>query len=323
MERDADAPHGAECAKIEDAGCTDVRLLRPLLLVVLPIALLTGPAAFAQSARGLAPEGWDADARLREAVDVNPDPRIVEVNITARIAEVEIAPGKTVKAWTYDGSVPGPLIRTNVGDRLIVHFTNQLDEPTTMHWHGVRVPIAMDGMPDISQPALKKGESFTYDFVVRDASLYWYHPHVDLGGPGRLRPLRPAAGRGPRRRRRRGRHDHAGAQRHRLRPARGARTGRQRRIGRHGLRPRGQLRAGQRPHPADDPRPRRRAAALAHRQRRQEPLLLPRSRRPAVHRDRPGRRAPGAAGHLRHPAHHARRAHGRDRRAAPARRDRR
>jgi FtsP/CotA-like multicopper oxidase with cupredoxin domain len=142
-------------------------------------ALLTATSVPAQPVRGLAPEGWDADARLREAVDVNPDPRIVEVNITARLAEVEIAPGKTVKAWTYDGSVPGPLIRTNVGDRLIVHFTNQLDEPTTMHWHGVRVPIEMDGIPNISQPALKKGESFTYDFVVRDASLYWYHPHVN------------------------------------------------------------------------------------------------------------------------------------------------
>ena len=59
-----------------------------------------------------------------------------------------------------------------------MHFVNELDEPTTIHWHGIRVPIEMDGVPGISQPAVKKGESFTYDFVVRDASLYWYHPHV-------------------------------------------------------------------------------------------------------------------------------------------------
>ncbi len=87
-------------------------------------------------------------------------------------------PAARVRAWTYNGGLPGPLIRTKVGDRLIVHFMNELDEPTTMHWHGVRVPIEMDGVPGISQPEVKKGESFTYDFVVRDASLYWYHPHV-------------------------------------------------------------------------------------------------------------------------------------------------
>ena len=60
----------------------------------------------------------------------------------------------------------------------MVHFTNQLPEPTTIHWHGVRVPIEMDGVPNISQPEVKTGETFTYDFVVRDAGLFWYHPHV-------------------------------------------------------------------------------------------------------------------------------------------------
>ncbi|MSO84246.1 MAG: multicopper oxidase family protein, partial [Acidobacteria bacterium] len=83
-----------------------------------------------------------------------------------------------MRARTCNGGLPGPLIKTRVGDRLIVHFTNQLKDPTTVHWHGVRVPIAMDGVPDISQPEVKQGESFTYDFVVRDAGLYWYHPHV-------------------------------------------------------------------------------------------------------------------------------------------------
>ncbi len=83
-----------------------------------------------------------------------------------------------MQAWTYNGGLPGPLIKAKVGNRLIVHFTNELDQPTTVHWHGVRVPIEMDGVPDISQPPVKKGESFDYDFVVRDAALYWYHPHV-------------------------------------------------------------------------------------------------------------------------------------------------
>ena len=115
---------------------------------------------------------------LREAVDRNPDPAIVEIDLAARLAEVEVEPGLKVKAWTYDGGLPGPLIRTKVGDRLIVHFKNELAAPTTIHWHGVRVPIEMDGVPGISQPEVKTGESFTYDFVVRDAGLFWYHPHV-------------------------------------------------------------------------------------------------------------------------------------------------
>ena len=126
----------------------------------------------------LEPAGWDSGLKLAEAVDHNPDPTIVEVDITARIADVEVAPGKHVRAWTYNGSIPGPLIRAHVGDRLIVHFTNDLPDPTTIHWHGMRVPIEMDGVPGISQPEMKRGDTFTYDFVVRDAGLYWYHPHV-------------------------------------------------------------------------------------------------------------------------------------------------
>jgi FtsP/CotA-like multicopper oxidase with cupredoxin domain len=139
---------------------------------------LTAPKALAQSPVGHAPPGWDAGIKLAEVADRNPDPNVVEVDLVARIAEVEVAPGTRVRAWTYNGGLPGPLIRTKVGDQLIVHFANELDEPTTIHWHGVRVPIEMDGVPGISQPEVKKGERFTYDFVVRDASLYWYHPHV-------------------------------------------------------------------------------------------------------------------------------------------------
>jgi FtsP/CotA-like multicopper oxidase with cupredoxin domain len=135
-------------------------------------------AAAAQTAASLAPPDWDADIRLNEAKDINPDPKVVEINIAAKVASVEVAPGKRVNAWTYDGGLPGPLIRGRVGDRLIVHFKNDLPQPTTIHWHGVRVPIEMDGVPDISQPEVQPGETFTYDFVLRDASLYWYHPHV-------------------------------------------------------------------------------------------------------------------------------------------------
>jgi FtsP/CotA-like multicopper oxidase with cupredoxin domain len=151
-----------------------------LAAVVLALSWIAAqsPAWAQPAATSYAPAGWDAGLKLPEAPDTNPDPNIVEVHITAKMAEVEVAPGRKVRAWTYNGGLPGPLIRTKVGNRLIVHFVNELDEPTTIHWHGVRVPIEMDGVPGISQEPVKKGESFTYDFIVPDASLYWYHPHV-------------------------------------------------------------------------------------------------------------------------------------------------
>jgi len=148
-----------------------VRLIASLTFLFASVAGL----AYAQTS--LAPASWDANVKLTEIADTNPDPNVVEVTLTARLADVRIS-GTAVKAWTYDGTLPGPLIRTRVGNRLIVHFKNELAEPTTVHWHGVRVPIEMDGVPGISQPEVTKGQSFTYDFVVRDAGLYWYHPHV-------------------------------------------------------------------------------------------------------------------------------------------------
>ena len=146
------------------------------MLLRIALALLLGLPVGA-AAQSFAPAGWADGLKLNEPVDRNSDPAIVEVDLTAQLADVQID-GKTVHAWTYNGGIPGPLIKTRVGDRLIVHFRNELDQPTTVHWHGVRVPIEMDGVPEISQPEVKKGESFTYDFVVRDAGLYWYHPHV-------------------------------------------------------------------------------------------------------------------------------------------------
>jgi len=147
--------------------------VRSFILALL-VCLSASAAAEAQS---FAPPGWADQLKLDEPADRNPDPKIVEIDLTAKLADVQIS-GTMVHVWTYNGGLPGPLIRTRVGDRLIVHFRNELDEPTTVHWHGVRVPIEMDGVPEISQPEVKKGESFTYDFIVRDAGLYWYHPHV-------------------------------------------------------------------------------------------------------------------------------------------------
>ncbi len=125
------------------------------------------------------PAGWDDGIRLSSATDINPDPGVVELDLQARPAQFSYVPGGPTTMLGYDGLVPGPMIRARVGDRVVVHFTNGLAEPTTIHWHGLRVPAAMDGMPGHSQPPIEPGGSFVYDFVVPDASTFWYHPHVN------------------------------------------------------------------------------------------------------------------------------------------------
>ena len=103
--------------------------------------------------------------------------------ITLRPApgSVTLAPGKTVtNGWLFNGSLPGPTIRLTQGDRLIVKFINDLDEETTVHWHGLPVPMHVDGVPGVSQGPIGPGQEYDYDFVVRTPGTYWYHPHVDL-----------------------------------------------------------------------------------------------------------------------------------------------
>lgn len=125
------------------------------------------------------PAGWADELALPEAEDRNPDPRIIEIDLEAKLASIELLPGKPTPMWTYNGGLPGPLIRARVGDRLIVHFKNSLPDPTTVHWHGLRISAAMDGAPGHSQPEVPPGGTFEYDFELPDAGFYWYHPHVD------------------------------------------------------------------------------------------------------------------------------------------------
>jgi FtsP/CotA-like multicopper oxidase with cupredoxin domain len=79
--------------------------------------------------------------------------------------------------WCFGGRVPGPEIRARQGDRLRIEVTNALAEETTVHWHGVRVPNAMDGVPHLTQRPIGPGETFIYEFDVEDAGTFWYHPH--------------------------------------------------------------------------------------------------------------------------------------------------
>lgn len=110
------------------------------------------------------------------AVDKNPDPQTFELDLVARTASVELTPGKKTLAWTYNGTVPGPFIDVAVGTRLLIHFKNELPQATTIHWHGMRLPNAMDGAMVVQDP-VKPGGTFEYSFTVRDPGLYWFHPH--------------------------------------------------------------------------------------------------------------------------------------------------
>lgn len=122
---------------------------------------------------------------LLPAVDLDPDPGVVEVELVAELASVELVPGIPTEVWAYRdagardaaATVPGPLITAQVGQRLVVHVHNELPQGTTVHWHGLRLPEAMDGNPMVSG-TIEPGESFTYDIVLRDPGLHWYHPHV-------------------------------------------------------------------------------------------------------------------------------------------------
>jgi FtsP/CotA-like multicopper oxidase with cupredoxin domain len=92
------------------------------------------------------------------------------------------AANPSTAVWTFNGTVPGPELRFKQGERLRIEVENGLGVDTTVHWHGVRVPNAMDGVPHVTQsPIAAKGGRFTYEFDLPDAGTYWYHPH--LGSP--------------------------------------------------------------------------------------------------------------------------------------------
>jgi manganese oxidase len=91
----------------------------------------------------------------------------------------EIAPGLTIKAWGYNKSTPGPLIEATEGEKVRIYVTNDLPEPTTIHWHGVFVPYGMDGVAGLTQPPIPPGKTFKYEFAFDRAGTFMYHPHVD------------------------------------------------------------------------------------------------------------------------------------------------
>jgi len=141
------------------------------------------------------PNGSTLPWRIVEGVKVG--------HLVAEAFEHEFCPGLKAECWGYNGSTPGPTIEAVEGDRLRIYVTNRLSEPTTVHWHGIILPNGMDGVAGLTQQAIPPGQTFVYEFEVRYAGTFMYHPHFDemtqiaLGMAGMfvVHPKRP---RGPR-----------------------------------------------------------------------------------------------------------------------------
>jgi FtsP/CotA-like multicopper oxidase with cupredoxin domain len=130
---------------------------------------------------GAVMHGPPADVLARYArayADAQPAPgrTVVRVDLEAHELDWEFVAGRATRLWGYNAQVPGPIIEARVGDVLELHLVNNLSEPTTMHWHGLRLPAAMDGT-DMVQHPIPPGGSFTYRFLLPDAGTFWYHPH--------------------------------------------------------------------------------------------------------------------------------------------------
>ena len=115
--------------------------------------------------------GWTLPYRMNGGVK--------EFHLVAEEFEHEFAPGSKAICWGYNGSTPGPTIEATEGDRIRIFVTNRLREATTIHWHGLILPSGMDGVGGLNQPQIKPGETFAYEFTLKQHGTHMYHPHAD------------------------------------------------------------------------------------------------------------------------------------------------
>ena len=100
-------------------------------------------------------------------------------DLTVGKTKINVA-GKDQWAMSINGSVPAPTLRFKEGEDLVINVTNTLDEDTSIHWHGIILPYTQDGVPGLSYPGIKPGETFTYRFPLQQAGTYWYHSHSGM-----------------------------------------------------------------------------------------------------------------------------------------------
>ena len=115
--------------------------------------------------------GWTLPYAMKNGVK--------EFHLVAEEVEHEFAPGSRAMCWGYNGTTPGPTIEAVEGDRVRILVTNRLGEHTTVHWHGLILPSGMDGVGGLSQPHIEPGETYAYEFTLRQHGTHMYHPHAD------------------------------------------------------------------------------------------------------------------------------------------------
>ena len=129
---------------------------------------------------GCAQTSSETSGVLPGFVPIEGNGSVQTIRLVAEVGEVEVGPGEVYRTWLYNGEFPGPEIRVREGDTLEVEVENRLPEGTTVHWHGLPVPNAMDGVPGLTQDPIPPGATFRYRFVAGPAGSYIYHSHVGL-----------------------------------------------------------------------------------------------------------------------------------------------
>ena len=152
--------------------------------------MFAAPRVFADSQSGASSRGRSTHAGPAfnmpvVTADIGDLPYTMDGNtkvfhLIAEVVKQQISPLKTIDAWGFNGSAPGPTIQVNQGDHVRVVFENHLPEPTSMHWHGFEDTIPNDGMPGISQDPVKPGGRFVYEFNLHQAGTYFYHSHMAM-----------------------------------------------------------------------------------------------------------------------------------------------
>ena len=146
-----------------------------LTMILASPAIVRVPAGF-DTLNKIEPAPQDALTSPPVLVNTSSAPHTVEVTLIAEVKRLSIRPGTTTEVFAYNGTIPGPTLEMHEGDRVTVHFQNKLPEQTTIHWHGLHVPITSDGSPFYP---IKPGGAKDYVFTVPrgTAGTYWYHPH--------------------------------------------------------------------------------------------------------------------------------------------------
>lgn len=157
-------------------------LLRSAVIVGLALALGCDSKVVIEGAPGAPedPELARLEAELARAYpkDAPRPTKTREFKLRAAPTSVKQIDGRDLDVWAYNDQVPGPVLRVRLGEEVRIKFRNDLPQQTTIHWHGVRVPNAMDGVPGVTQDPIDPGGTFEYRFVPKDAGTFWFHPHV-------------------------------------------------------------------------------------------------------------------------------------------------